>query len=80
LAVGQGSAKPPALVVLRYQPPGATRTLAVVGKGVTFDSGGLSLKGAERMQFARHDMSGAAAVLGFVQLAASKCFPIVVPV
>jgi leucyl aminopeptidase len=65
LAVGAGSARPPCLVVLRHQPrrPGATR-LALVGKGVTFDSGGISIKPAAEMQYMRGDMGGGAAVLG----------------
>lgn len=76
LAVNQGSAQPPCLVVLRYRAaqPNA-RTLAVVGKGITFDSGGISLKPAENMGAMKHDMSGAAAVIGFCQLAAQAKAP-----
>ncbi|MFC0039244.1 leucyl aminopeptidase [Actinomadura rayongensis] len=62
--VGQGSANPPRLVRLAYTAPGATRTLALVGKGITFDSGGLSLKPAEGMDWMKSDMGGAGAVLG----------------
>ena len=50
--------------------PGAQKTLAVVGKGITFDSGGISIKAAENMEYMSHDMSGAAAVVGFMQAAA----------
>ena len=76
LAVNSGSARPPVLVDLRYTAPGATKTLAVVGKGITFDSGGISIKPAEAMHYMRHDMSGAAAVLGFVRVAAEKRLPL----
>lgn len=63
LAVGQGSAQPPRLTVLEYAPPSPRRTVAIVGKGVTFDSGGLSLKTAEGMMTMKSDMAGGAAVL-----------------
>ncbi|MCY0879853.1 MAG: leucyl aminopeptidase [Firmicutes bacterium] len=63
LGVGSGSVFPPRLVVLRYQGGGA-RTLALVGKGITFDSGGISLKSAAGMEEMKFDMLGAAAVLG----------------
>ncbi|MFM7212624.1 MAG: leucyl aminopeptidase, partial [Actinomycetota bacterium] len=63
LAVGQGSANPPRLVRLEYSPKGAKRTVALVGKGVTFDSGGLSLKPPKAMETMKCDMSGAAAVI-----------------
>ncbi|MGI5202946.1 leucyl aminopeptidase [Spirillospora sp. CA-108201] len=62
--VGQGSANPPRLVRLAYTHPEASRTLALVGKGITFDSGGLSLKPTEAMDWMKSDMGGAAAVLG----------------
>jgi leucyl aminopeptidase len=66
LAVGQGSANPPRLIRLEYSPKGAKRTLAIVGKGVTFDSGGLSLKPPKAMETMKCDMSGAAAVIAAV--------------
>ncbi|MHB1613578.1 MAG: leucyl aminopeptidase [Actinomycetes bacterium] len=66
IGVGQGSANPPRLVTLTYRHPRATRRLALVGKGVTFDSGGLSLKPPASMPGMKADMSGAAAVIAAV--------------
>ena len=63
LAVGQGSVNPPRMVRISYRHPRATRQLALVGKGITFDSGGLSLKPAAAMEWMKADMGGAAAVL-----------------
>jgi leucyl aminopeptidase len=64
LRVGQGSANPPRMVILRHVPRQASReTLALVGKGITFDSGGISLKPGDRMWEMKGDMAGAAAVL-----------------
>ena len=64
LAVGQGSAAPPALVTLTYRPVRrARKVIALVGKGITFDSGGLSIKPSEGMVTMKCDMSGAAAVI-----------------
>ncbi|WP_433478269.1 leucyl aminopeptidase [Spirillospora sp. CA-142024] len=62
--VGQGSVNPPRLVRLAYTHPEASRTLVLVGKGITFDSGGLSLKPTDAMDWMKSDMGGAAAVLG----------------
>ena len=62
-AVAQGSAQPPKFIVLDYRPNGAGRTVALVGKGITFDSGGLSIKSASGMQTMKGDMAGAAAVV-----------------
>ena len=64
LAVARGSAEPPRLVRLAYRPDAPTATVALVGKGITFDSGGLSLKPPASMTTMKYDMSGAAAVLG----------------
>jgi len=61
--VSLGSSQPPRLVRLTWSPPGATATVVLVGKGITFDSGGLSIKSAEGMMAMKTDMSGAAAVL-----------------
>jgi len=68
--VGRGSARPPRLVVVRYQPEHATKHLALVGKGITFDSGGLSLKPAASMLGMKTDMTGAATVLAATVAAA----------
>lgn len=71
IAVGKGSANPPRFIALRYRPsrPSAT-TLALVGKGVCFDSGGISLKPGENMYRMKGDMAGGAAVLGAMQIIA----------
>jgi leucyl aminopeptidase len=71
LAVGQGSVHPPRLVRLEYTHPEATRTLVLAGKGITFDSGGLSLKPPKSMEWMKSDMGGAAAVLGALQAIAA---------
>ena len=62
-AVGKGSNRPPRLVKLEYKPSKSKFSLALVGKGITFDTGGLSLKPAESMVGMKYDMTGAAAVL-----------------
>jgi leucyl aminopeptidase len=72
LAVGQGSARENKLVVLDYNPKGATKTVALVGKGVTFDSGGISIKPSMKMEDMKHDMTGAATMMGAVLLAARR--------
>jgi leucyl aminopeptidase len=63
MGVGQGSANPPRLVRVEYRHPRASKHIALVGKGITFDSGGLSIKNALNMQTMKCDMAGAAAVL-----------------
>lgn len=64
LAVGSGSARPPRLIQLSYEPPvAAPAHIVLVGKGITFDSGGLSLKPSDGMKLMKTDMAGAAAVL-----------------
>jgi leucyl aminopeptidase len=63
IAVGKGSARPPRLIQLRHAPAGSQGTVALVGKGITFDSGGLSLKDAKSMENMKTDMAGAAAVI-----------------
>jgi leucyl aminopeptidase len=63
VAVSQGSAEDPKLIVLRYEGGGSGPTLGLVGKGVTFDTGGISLKPSASMHEMKMDMSGAAAVL-----------------
>src|SRR6202034_2316936 len=67
LGVAQGSAEPPALIVIRYKPataPTSNDHLGLIGKGVTFDTGGISIKPSEGMEKMRYDMAGGAAVLG----------------
>ncbi|MBW2419725.1 MAG: hypothetical protein JRH19_14365, partial [Deltaproteobacteria bacterium] len=95
LAVGQGSANPPRLVILEHRPAtraaktraaktraakggrgGAQPTICIVGKGITFDSGGISLKPSPGMQDMKHDMSGAAAVVGAMRAIALLKLPL----
>ncbi|AZC14001.1 leucyl aminopeptidase [Microbacterium sp. ABRD28] len=76
LGVGQGSDRPPRLVRLDYSPAGATRHVALVGKGITFDTGGLSLKPAASMVGMKYDMCGAATVLAVVRAAAAQQLPV----
>jgi leucyl aminopeptidase len=66
LGVGKGSVNPPRLVRLAYTHPNARKHLALVGKGITFDSGGLSLKPPQAMEWMKSDMGGAAAVIAAV--------------
>ncbi|MGI9033472.1 MAG: leucyl aminopeptidase [Acidimicrobiales bacterium] len=63
LGVAQGSDEPPRLIMAAWEPPDPRARIALVGKGITFDSGGLSIKTAEGMETMKTDMSGAAAVL-----------------
>ncbi|MEX1281003.1 MAG: leucyl aminopeptidase [Acidimicrobiia bacterium] len=76
LAVNAGSEHPARLVELRYRPEGATAHLALVGKGIIFDTGGLSLKPATAMDWMKVDMAGAAAVLGAIQAIARLGLPV----
>jgi leucyl aminopeptidase len=71
LGVGQGSVNPPCLIVMEYKPKKAVKKkVAFVGKGVTFDSGGISIKPGANMEDMKHDMSGASTVLAATLLAA----------
>ena len=65
-SVAQGSAEPPALIVLRYEPEGVKDgpVLGLVGKGITFDTGGISIKPADNMERMKYDMAGGAAIIG----------------
>ena len=65
-SVSQGSAEPPALIVMRYEPDGVTDgpVLGLVGKGITFDTGGISIKPSENMEKMKYDMAGGAAMIG----------------
>ncbi|QRR03659.1 leucyl aminopeptidase family protein [Dyadobacter sandarakinus] len=76
LAVGRGSEVPPLMIVADYQPPHYTRTVALVGKGVTFDTGGISIKPSANMHLMKSDMGGAGAVLGTIELAARLQMPV----
>ncbi|MFS0867487.1 leucyl aminopeptidase [Microbacterium sp. 179-B 1A2 NHS] len=78
LGVGQGSDRPPRLVRLTYAPAGADRHVAVVGKGITFDTGGLSLKPPASMVGMKYDMCGAATALAVVRAAAERELPVAV--
>src|SRR5262249_58376422 len=60
IAVGSGSASPPRLIELGYAPAGAQEHIVLVGKGITFDSGGLSLKPADGLKLMKTDMAGGA--------------------
>ncbi len=73
LGVAQGSAEPPKFIILRYRgaPNSTEKGLALVGKGITFDTGGISLKPAERMHEMKGDMAGAAAVISAMQVIAA---------
>jgi leucyl aminopeptidase len=77
LAVGKGSANPPRMIVLRYEgAPDASAWTGLVGKGVTFDAGGISLKPGKGMEEFISDMGGAAAVFGVMQGLASLRLPV----
>jgi leucyl aminopeptidase len=72
LGVSRGSEEPPKLIVMKYEPRRGNRRkqdglLALVGKGITFDSGGISLKPGENMELMKYDMTGAATVIGAMQ-------------
>jgi leucyl aminopeptidase len=72
LAVNQGSEQPPKLVILEYRPKKKAETLLLVGKGLTFDSGGISLKPAQGMMEMKYDMCGGAAVLAAMEVIAAE--------
>jgi leucyl aminopeptidase len=72
LAVSQGSARPPRLVVMRWQGGGEAAPIAFLGKGVVFDSGGISIKPAANMEDMKGDMGGAAAVVGLMHALAAR--------
>jgi leucyl aminopeptidase len=75
-AVSLGATNPPRMVVMRYRPEGAKKSLALVGKGIVFDSGGLSIKPASGMETMKTDMSGAAAVFGAINAIAGLGLPV----
>ncbi|MEF3193896.1 MAG: leucyl aminopeptidase [Halothiobacillaceae bacterium] len=77
LAVAKGSAQPPRFITLEYrQGPEGGKPIVLVGKGVTFDSGGISLKPGEKMDEMKYDMSGAATVLGVFAACAEMKLPV----
>ncbi len=76
LAVGQGSRNEPEFIVMEYEGAGASQTVALVGKGVTFDTGGISIKPSENMHLMKSDMGGAAAVLGTMEAVARLKLPV----
>ncbi len=78
LGVARGSAEPPRLLVLRYEPPGAPTSpvLGLIGKGITFDTGGLSLKPADGMERMKDDMAGGATVVAALRIAALEQVPL----
>ena len=78
VAVGQGSVHPPVFVTLEYVGPGAKhqKPLVFVGKGITFDSGGISIKPSDKMDQMKYDMSGGAAVAGALQAIAALKLPV----
>jgi leucyl aminopeptidase len=72
LAVARGSDEPAVMVEMEHRPAGATGApVVLVGKGITFDSGGISIKPSENLEMMKHDMAGAAAVIGTMQVVAS---------
>ena len=76
LAVARGSENPPYLAIASYHHPTAKKTVGLVGKGVTFDSGGISLKPAKNMEEMKYDMCGAAAVLGALSAITQTTLPV----
>jgi leucyl aminopeptidase len=80
LGVAMGSAEPPVLIVLRYTPENSSSTanVGLIGKAVTFDSGGISIKPAEGMEQMKYDMMGGATVLGAMQAIAQLNPPVAV--
>lgn len=76
LGVGLGSERPPRLVKLSYSPRGAKKHVALVGKGITFDTGGLSLKSGAGMIGMKYDMTGAATALAVIRALAEKQAPL----
>jgi leucyl aminopeptidase len=76
LAVGSGSTRKPRLLRLTYSGAGARKKIALVGKGITFDSGGISIKPAAKMEDMKSDMAGAAAVIATVCLVAQLRLPV----
>ena len=79
VAVGKGSERPPRMVQMTYTPSGASRgTIALIGKGITFDTGGMNLKPTGGIETMKTDMAGAAAVVGAMRAIAELDLPFTV--
>jgi leucyl aminopeptidase len=80
LGVSQGSAEPPRMIIMEYKPAKAanSKPIVLVGKGLTFDAGGISIKPAQEMDRMKFDMSGGAAVIGIMQAVANLKLPLYV--
>ena len=76
LAVGAGSKNAPVFIIMEYKHPDATQKIGLVGKGVTFDTGGISIKQSANMHLMKSDMGGAAAVFGTMEVAAKLQLPV----
>lgn len=78
LSVTQGSDEPPALIVMRWEPPNAASgpVLGLVGKGITFDTGGISIKPSDNMEKMKYDMAGGAAMIGAMRAIAQLQIPV----
>lgn len=76
MAVGQGSARPPRLIRMSYSPKNAVAHIALIGKGITFDTGGISIKPPANMHEMKADMSGAAAVVATIKAVADLGLPV----
>lgn len=76
LAVGQGSVNEPRMIVVKYNGAGDAPYVGVVGKGITFDTGGISIKPADNMDYMKFDMSGGAWTLGIVRILAQLKAPV----
>ena len=78
LSVTQGSDEPPALIVMRWEPPNAAAgpVLGLVGKGITFDTGGISIKPSDNMEKMKYDMAGGAAMIGAMRAIAQLQVPV----
>ena len=76
IGIGQGSSRPPRLVKVSYAPAGATKHVGLVGKGITYDTGGISVKPADAMNGMQNDMGGAAVLLGLILTAARLGLPV----
>ena len=76
LAVSKGSENPPVFIIMEYKPENPVKKIGLVGKGVSFDTGGISIKSSNGMSYMKSDMGGAAAVIGTMELVAKLKLPI----